>query len=104
MRENLGSKRDDADTPSVRILTGSPRFDKPGRGVWLQDEVENFLFRCVVNPMGEGELSFHPKYGMGTCRDFFEPEYTQPHLSYGDLVEVGIVRKLHLCTWRHNPE
>lgn len=64
MRENLDwSERDHATRPTVRIVMDS-REILAGRGVWLEDEVNEFLYRCVEIQWKE---SFHfvPSMGWG---------------------------------------
>jgi hypothetical protein len=50
-----------------------------GRGVWLEDEVNDFLYRSSENPIQERDFK-NPKFGMGALRDLFEPEFTPPNL------------------------
>lgn len=62
-----------------------------GRGVWLEHEVNQFLYDSAENPMQKGD-SGNPQYGMGELRDPFEPEYTRPNLGYRELNELGFIQ------------
>lgn len=75
---------------SVRIVM--PGYEIiVGRGVWLEDEVNNFLYGSGENPM-QGRDSKNPKIRTGTLRDLFEPEFTRPNLELKQLSELGIIR------------
>lgn len=76
--------------PSVRILM--PGYETMiGRGIWLEDEVNDFLYGSGENPMQERDFR-SPKFGMGTLRDLFEPEFTRPNLGLRELSQLGIIR------------
>jgi hypothetical protein len=76
--------------PSVRIIM--PGYEPmTGRGVWLEHEVNQFLYDSAKNPMQKGD-SGNPQYGMGELRDLFEPEYTRPNLGYRELDELGFIQ------------
>lgn len=62
-----------------------------GRGVWLEHEVDKFLYDSGENPM-HGRDSNNPQYGMGEVRDLFEPEFTRPNLSHRELDELGFIQ------------
>ncbi|CEO60552.1 hypothetical protein PMG11_05175 [Penicillium brasilianum] len=81
-------RSDETIKPSVRIVM--PGYVMIGRGVWLEDEVNEFLYGSGENPM-QGQNSQMPKFGMGTFRDLFEPEFTRPNLELRQLSELGIV-------------
>jgi len=68
----------DTHKPSVRIIMEGyePMI---GRGVWLEREVDEFLYDSGENPMH----GHSPQYGMG------EPEFTRPNLDYRGLDELG---------------
>lgn len=81
---------DETIKPSVRIVM--PGYEiMIGRGVWLEDEINDFLYGSGENPM-QGRGYKNPKFGMGTLRDLFEPEFTRPNLELRQLSELGIIR------------
>lgn len=81
---------DETIKPSVRIVMLGYEI-MIGRGVWLEDEVNDFLYGPGENPM-QGRDFKNPKFGMGTLRDLFEPEFTRPNLELEQLSELGIIR------------
>ncbi|OOQ82249.1 hypothetical protein PEBR_39645 [Penicillium brasilianum] len=83
-------RSDETIKPSVRIVMPG-YMSMVGRGVWLDDEVNEFLYGSGENPM-QGRDSKNPKFGMGTLRDLFEPEFTRPNLELRQLSELGIIR------------
>ncbi len=50
-----------------------------GRGVWLEDEMNNSLYGSDENPI-QGRDFKNPKFRMGTLRGPFELEFTRPNL------------------------
>lgn len=89
MREELDwSER--TTKPTVCFVVGSMQYQLFGRGMWLTDEVNDFLYRSGRNPI-PGKYPFHIKYGMGEIRDPFDPEHTRPNVSPRDLSELGII-------------
>ncbi|KAJ5371448.1 uncharacterized protein N7496_007540 [Penicillium cataractarum] len=80
----------DTHRPRVRIIMqGYERII--GRGLWLEHEVDRFLYESGENPAHERD-SNKPQYGMGEARDLFEPEFTRPHLGPRELDELGIIQ------------
>jgi hypothetical protein len=55
-----------------------------GRFALLTDEVTNFLYDSGEIPTERSTIIF-PKLGMGNFHDYFEPEYSRPHVNMPEL-------------------
>ncbi|KAJ5815014.1 hypothetical protein N7474_006791 [Penicillium riverlandense] len=93
IRENvLWPDRDTASRPKVTIGVSTFHI-RAGRGVWLEKEVQDFLY-------GEGEHPFYSdtprsvKTGFGTERDTFEPNHARPQDCRSVLEEKGYIKPL----------
>ncbi|CAG8902816.1 unnamed protein product [Penicillium egyptiacum] len=89
IRENrLWPDRDTTSKPRITIGV-SPIHSRAGFGIWLEQEVRDFLY-------GEGEHPFDrvnlPKWGMGTVRDTFEPNHERPYVRRGVLRQLGYLK------------
>ncbi|KAF7553416.1 hypothetical protein G7Z17_g3669 [Cylindrodendrum hubeiense] len=65
---------------------------KDGRAVWVDDEVNDFIYNNGDNPFSQ-VAPFRVSTGSGTKRDFFEPAYERPNAQVIDLMRMGIVQK-----------
>ncbi|OBR10472.1 hypothetical protein CH63R_06164 [Colletotrichum higginsianum IMI 349063] len=76
-----------------------------GRAVWLDDELQEFLYNDGENPypipptraMNFGTnarpLTVTIGHGFGKKKDAFEPRYERPFVSHNELIRLGIRRK-----------
>lgn len=90
LREELDwSLRNPASRPSVRIIM--ERMERPmvGKAIWLEEEISAFLYNSGEYPM-DGIDSTRPKFGFGTMRDLFDPEFTRLFDYSRRLREIGI--------------
>ena len=67
---------------------------RPGREVWLEAAVAEFLYRNGENPFGQsgchrGQID---KGQGGVVRDAFDPEYERPHVILGELSRLGYIK------------
>jgi hypothetical protein len=99
MRDELGwQERATASRPKVTI--GVPLTNTmPGRAVWIDDEVDNFLYGSGENPFGaKGERNPNDvAAGRGMVWDAFDPTHERPWASRAALIRLGILRKCLGC-------
>ncbi|KAF3384927.1 hypothetical protein F1880_002574 [Penicillium rolfsii] len=57
----------------------------------LDDEVNDFLYGSGENNL-QGQDFKNLKFGVGTLRDLFEPEFRRPNLELEQLSELGIIQ------------
>lgn len=65
----------------------SPSHQMPGRAIWIDEEVENFLYHGGENPF-ENKAYDNVRYDMGVVRDAYDPLYERLHvesLKYHEL-------------------
>ena len=82
-------KRDPATRPKLIIATN---LNNPiaGRAIWLQDEIEDFLYHGGENPFGHdnrGPDRVAP--GRGTVKDEFDPAFERLHVDSNQYFELG---------------
>ncbi|RYP13722.1 hypothetical protein DL767_010626 [Monosporascus sp. MG133] len=90
LRDTLGW-RHQKQRPKISIrLDSDPYY--PGRAIWVDEEVNEFIYGQGNNPFGDEPASGRDQvpYGIGLVRDVFEPEYERPWLSPGVLMLLGI--------------
>ncbi|KAF6823955.1 hypothetical protein CMUS01_10470 [Colletotrichum musicola] len=84
-----------------RLLIGdSSGPDMKGRAIWLENEVDELLYRGGENPYEVSRSTFPQgisdqdgaviRLGMGREKDVFEPEFEKPYLSTDELFSLGI--------------
>ncbi|KFY88162.1 hypothetical protein V498_06888 [Pseudogymnoascus sp. VKM F-4517 (FW-2822)] len=95
IRDKLGwAERDPR--PTLTISTELQNI-MPGRAVWLDDELYDFLYQGGRNPFGDDETTKDANdidYGFGWEEDSFEPDHERPHVDLDDLADMGYVRRL----------
>ena len=86
MREKLGwSTRPETRRPKVRV--GVSIAPIVGRAIWVDKEVDQFLYRDGENPFGFGSgFPNTVRMGKGIWRDRFDPAYEQPYVSWSGLM------------------
>ena len=96
MRDSLGWRdRPAQERPRVTLhdadIDGNRR---PGREVWLEAVVAEFLYGNGKNPFGQNGC--HPdqidKGQGGVVRDAFDPEYERPHVILEELARLGYIK------------
>lgn len=63
--------------PKVRFAVPIPNDYVQGRAIWIDDEVENFLYHGGENPF-ENVADDQVCYDMGVMKDAYDPEYERP--------------------------
>lgn len=92
MRDKLGWRgRTPGERPRVIIGVDILGQRRDGRGVWVNDEVEAFLYGDKRNPFGNqrGEFMQFILDGVGTERDAFNPAHERPNLQPEELQQLG---------------
>lgn len=95
IRDQLGWEERDP-RPTLTISTELQNI-MPGRAVWLDDELYDFLYQGGRNPFGDDETTKDANdidYGFGWEEDSFEPDHERPHVDLDDLADMGYVRRL----------
>lgn len=94
MRDTLGwQDRPAEQQPRVSIGVPMPIGDKEGRGVWLDDEANDVIYRGAKSPFKLKLRPDDPFHGMGVAVDAFDPVFRRPWLSYSQYIERGIQRE-----------
>ncbi|PTB43589.1 uncharacterized protein TrAFT101_002148 [Trichoderma asperellum] len=62
-----------------------------GRAIWIDEEVENFLYHGGENPL---EINDEVCYDMGVMRDAFDPEFERPYIHPKKRLELLRALKL----------
>ncbi|CAI7587980.1 unnamed protein product [Penicillium pancosmium] len=62
-----------------------------GRVIWVEKEVENFIYYDGENPFKESAPLKLP-YGTGTVKDLFDPYFERPNVGPSELIRLGICR------------
>ncbi|KAJ5109960.1 hypothetical protein N7532_002605 [Penicillium argentinense] len=86
-------------TSKPKIAIGFPiRMSKhePGRGKWIENEVQDFLYNGGENPI-EKDYPLQLPLGIGVMKDVFEPNFERPNVD-GDLL-----RELNICKEGYYP-
>ncbi|KAM5367236.1 hypothetical protein ACJZ2D_010069 [Fusarium nematophilum] len=93
MRDTLGWRaRPKAERPRVSIIR-APCPALPGRTIWLDREVNEFLYGDGANPFAPTSLPVPRMYeGKGIQQDEFEPAHERPNLDVESLVRLGILQ------------
>ncbi|KAJ5509684.1 hypothetical protein N7527_011827 [Penicillium freii] len=89
IRENtLWADRDTRSQPAISI---GLKLQNPqiGRAVWLEKEVQEYLYGEGQNPFLE-RMPLDIPWGIGTQRDAFEPSFERPNVPRGGLKNMGI--------------
>lgn len=62
-----------------------------GRGIWLDNEIDDFLYHGGENPFErKPSASLHPVgFGMGTVRDAFDPDHERPWVDDDEYQKLG---------------
>ncbi|KAJ5512087.1 hypothetical protein N7463_001639 [Penicillium fimorum] len=68
-----------------------------GRAVWLEEEVQEYLYGEGQNPFFE-RTSLDIPWAIGTQRDAFEPSFERPNVPRVELENMGIYDK----NWEYN--
>jgi hypothetical protein len=96
MRDELGwQERATASRPKVSI--GVPLTNPmPARAVWIDDEVDNFLYGSGQNSFGaKGERNPNDvAAGRGMVRDAFDPTHERPWAYRAALMRLGYIKKV----------
>ncbi len=69
---------------------------RPGRAVWLDAEMAEFLYGEGQNPFGHenGRAPNQVYMGRaGTVRDAFDPGYERPFAEFPELIRLGFVKR-----------
>ncbi|KAF9875763.1 hypothetical protein CkaCkLH20_06695 [Colletotrichum karsti] len=86
------------------LIRDHPYVMLAGRAVWLEDELQQFLYHDGENPYpvpslrgmvvrpGDGPLRPTLGYGFGKEKDAFEPRFERPFESEDKLIHAGILR------------
>ena len=96
MRDSLGW-RDRPAQERPRVTLHDAEIDgnrRPGREVWLEAVVAEFLYGNGKNPFGQnGYHSNQIDKGQGgVVRDAFDPEYERPHATLEELARLGYIK------------
>ncbi|KAF6827720.1 hypothetical protein CPLU01_08925 [Colletotrichum plurivorum] len=84
------------------LIRDAPGTDMKGRAIWLENEVDQFLYQGGENPY-KVSRSWSPqefpdgaiiRSGMGTVKDAFEPQFERPNVSAVELMGLGIHKDL----------
>jgi hypothetical protein len=62
-----------------------------GRVIWVEKEVENFIYYDGENPFKESAPLQLP-YGTGILKDSFDPNFERPNVGPFELIRLGICR------------
>ncbi|KAI1861642.1 hypothetical protein JX265_009609 [Neoarthrinium moseri] len=68
----------------------------PGRSVWIEKEVDRFMYHGGINPFLDDSSRLDPNLpplGIGRYRDAFDPGFDRPHAGPGTLVRLGYHRR-----------
>lgn len=87
--------------PKLSIVMGG-HWQIPGRLIWVEEEVDAFLYHGAGNPFGEGpEATWEnqAREGVGVVKDAFDPEHERPHTDLWTLGDLGYLKKEDLG-WR----
>ncbi|KAK7743718.1 hypothetical protein SLS62_010497 [Diatrype stigma] len=94
IRDTLGWKDRDPRPKLSIVMEG--HWQVPGRLIWIEAEVDAFLYHGAGNPFGEGpEAAWEnqARPGVGVVKDAFEPEHERPHAERWTLAELGYLKK-----------
>lgn len=102
MRNTLyWQSRDVADRP--RVIIGLDCYGSPeliGRAIWLEEELELFLYGGGKNPFQHEDETLSPNRVLrgrrGTERDAFQPAHERPWADHAMLVRLGIQKESEL--------
>lgn len=61
------------------------------RGIWIENEVQDFLYNGGETPF-EKEYPLDAPLGVGVRKDFFEPNFERPNVNSETLRELGICK------------
>ncbi|KAI1451260.1 hypothetical protein F4805DRAFT_452027 [Annulohypoxylon moriforme] len=92
MRDTLGwQDRAEEERPKVTISTEMADHGWSGRAIWVDKEIDDFLYRGGENVFGhDGWGPNRIAQGFGTVRDAFDPAWERPWVSYEKYQELGI--------------
>ncbi|KAL7902725.1 hypothetical protein HDV64DRAFT_240990, partial [Trichoderma sp. TUCIM 5745] len=65
--------------PKVRYAVPIPSDYVQGRAIWIDEEIEKFLYRGGENPL-EAKRFVQVCYDMGVMKDAFDPKFERPYL------------------------
>jgi hypothetical protein len=65
--------------PRVRFAVPNDNNDVQGRAIWIDEDVERFLYHGGENPL-ENDERIQVCYDMGVIKDAFDPEYERPYI------------------------
>jgi hypothetical protein len=95
IRDTLGwNERDQRPTLTVSTVLSNPF---PGRAIWVEDELYNFLYQDGSNPFGDDPAMRNPdyiKHGFGRQKDSFDPDHERPHVDHHDLADMGYIKPM----------
>ncbi|KAI0888792.1 uncharacterized protein GGS22DRAFT_184370 [Annulohypoxylon maeteangense] len=94
MRDTLDWRgRDEEARPRVTIGVEMVAQPCSGRGIWVDREVDEFLYRGGENMFGQrGWGGNQICYGVGTVRDAFDPAFERPWVDYETYQRLGIYK------------
>jgi hypothetical protein len=94
IRDSLGW-REWAPRPQLTMAV-SVVDHQPQRGIWITEEVDDFLYRDGTNPFGDdsrwGIGSNRIRKGFGLEKDAFDPEHERPHVDRSTLTDLGYLK------------
>jgi hypothetical protein len=97
IRDRLGwRERPARERPRVVMFDFADTFRQPGRAVWVDAEVAEFLYGDGPNPFGDEDGRLPSRICMGragTVRDAFDPGYERPYVCDFDLMRLGYIKK-----------
>lgn len=94
MRDNLDWRHRAEDARPKVTIGVYPLIQREFRAIWVDREVDDFLYRDGENPFGYDDESLNQvSYGNGTVRDAFDPAYERPWLCYHDYKRLGYYQR-----------
>jgi hypothetical protein len=106
IRDTLGWKeRNPRPTLVISVDLATPN---PGRAIWLEHELYNFLYKNGRNPFKNetdprARAANNIRYGFGWEKDCFDPEHERPHVDDDDLADLGYIKRIFSRAWRQRP-
>ncbi|KAI0190611.1 hypothetical protein F4808DRAFT_444478 [Astrocystis sublimbata] len=64
----------------------------PGPMIWIEKEIDRFIYESGINPFGEGPEPRWATGYMGVIYDTFDPDYRLPNLDPRGLLDIGLLQ------------
>jgi hypothetical protein len=74
-----------------RVLVGTPTRYVSDQTIWVEEEVNDFLYSDGPNPFGPNSRRL-PRRGMGVIKDAFNPFHERPNLTLSGLADAGYIK------------